>query len=111
MRTIVCTIVAMLFLAVLSQAGTAQPMPGGGTGPALQGQEERTLTPEQFSERKAKLLKLIEQRRARLDQEKTCVEAAKTYDELKKCRPEPRGPMGPGGPGQEPPMGGMGGMR
>ena len=34
------------------------------------------------------MLTMIEKRRTMLDTEKTCVEAAKSADELKTCRPE-----------------------
>lgn len=60
-------------------------------------QEQRELTPEQFSDMKARMLKLIEERRTRLEQEKTCVEASTNNEELRKCRPERPVGMGPGG--------------
>jgi hypothetical protein len=85
-------------------------------------QEDRgkQSTPETFSERKARVQKLLEERKTRLEQEKTCVDAAKNDDDLVKCRPQ-RPPMMQGGQGmqgggmrgpgqQRPPMGGPGGM-
>lgn len=104
MRTLVSSVVAVLFLAAFSQATFAQQVPGGGPGPAIQEGSGREFAPEQFPEMKARILKMIEERRARLDQEKACVEAAKKAEELRKCRPErPMGPGGrhPGGPGQQ----------
>jgi len=58
------------------------------------------------------MLKMLDERTARLDQERACGEKATNHDELKKCRPEP--PMGGPihrGPGQQrPPLtGGVGG--
>jgi hypothetical protein len=61
----------------------------------MQSGEKRDVTPEQFSDMKARALKMIEERRTRLDQEKACVEASTNIEELRKCRPER--PMGPGG--------------
>jgi len=66
----------------------------------------KEITPEQFPETKARVLKMIDERRTRLDQEKACVQAATNGAELKKCRPERQ--MGPGGgmqggPGQQRP--------
>jgi hypothetical protein len=43
---------------------------------------------------KANVLKMIEERRAKLDQAKACVQAANNAAELRKCRPE-RPMMGP----------------
>ncbi|MBF0524025.1 MAG: hypothetical protein HQK56_02885 [Deltaproteobacteria bacterium] len=62
-----------------------------------------------FEERKADVLKRIDARMARIQQEKDCVNAAKSHDELKACRDKygppgghqgmMKGPMGPGGSG------------
>jgi hypothetical protein len=99
-------VVVVLFLAALSQAVPAQQGPAGGQGPAMREGMGKEITPEQFNETKARVLKMIDERRTRLDQEKTCVEASTNGAELKKCRPER--PMGPGGgmhggPGQQRP--------
>lgn len=91
MRAAVYAVFAALFLTAATPAAFAQEYPGGGPGP---------MAPEQFSEMKARVLKMIEERKTRLDQEKACVEAATNADELRKCRPE-RPMMGPGGPGRE----------
>lgn len=95
-KAIAGMVIVVLFLAALSQAVLAQQGPGDGTGPAMMREGAgRETTPEQFSETKARVLKMIEERRTRMDQEKACVEASKNDAELRKCRPER--PMGPGG--------------
>jgi hypothetical protein len=81
-------VLALLFMSLFAQVSFAQ-MYSGGTG--------TTGTTESFNEIKARILKMIEERKARIAQEKACVEAATNDEELKKCRPMP-------------PMGGMGGM-
>lgn len=99
-------VVVILFLAALAQTVIAQQGPSGGPGPAMHEGMGKEITPEQFSETKARVLKMIDERRARLDQEKACVEAATNGAELKKCRPQrPMGPDGGmhGGPGQQRP--------
>ena len=101
----------MLFLAAISSNTFAQQQPGNGPGPDDQKMMGREITPENFSEMKTRMLTMIEKRRTWLDTEKACVEAAKSADELKKCRPErPMGgwaaacirtvPDGSRGPGQ-----------
>lgn len=106
-RAVASMVVVALFLAALSQAVYAQQGPGRGPGPAMMREGTgKEITPEQFPEVKARVLKLIDERRTRLDKEKTCVEAATNDAELKKCRPErPMGPGGgmQGGPGQQRP--------
>lgn len=98
MRVAVSFVVAALFLAALSQSVFAQQYPGGGPGgPGMQEGSGKEITPQQFSEIKNRVLKMIEERQTRLTQEKACVEAATSGAELKKCRPER--PMGQGGPG------------
>jgi hypothetical protein len=92
MRTIVRFALAVMFVTAFSQATFAQSDPASGPGPGMQ------MTPEQFNQKKAHILTMIEERSARLTQEKACVEAAKNMAELRKCRPER--PMGPGGPHQ-----------
>jgi len=72
---------------------------GSGNGRTMQGVDERSFATEQFSDRKARVLRMIEERRTRLDQEKTCVEAATTEEELMKCRPERPAGKGEGFPG------------
>ncbi len=80
-------IVTVLFTLALSQAALAQQ--GQGTG--------KPSTPEDFKDKQARILKMIEERRAHLDKAKACVEAAKTDEDLQKCRPERPMGMGPGG--------------
>jgi hypothetical protein len=53
-----------------------------------------------FEEKKAQILKHIDERSAKLQQEKTCIGAAKDDNDLKACREKfgpPRGVFGPGG--------------
>lgn len=94
MRVILRFAIVVLLLAGTSQVALAQQGPGG---PAAPGTTGKTVTPEQFQEIKARILKMIEQRRAKLDEAKTCIEAATNNDELRKCRPERPERMGPGG--------------
>jgi len=104
-RIVASMVVVVLFLAALSQVVLAQQA-SAGPGPAMHEMMVKEITPEQFPEVKARMLKMIDERRTRLDKEKACVEAATKGAELKKCRPER--PMGPGGgmhggPGQQQP--------
>ena len=106
MRTLFSLAVAALFLAVVSSYTFAQQQPGNGPGPDDQHMRGMEITPENFNEIRSRMLTMIEKRKAMLDTEKTCVEAAKSADELKKCRPErPMGGMGGGmrqnGPGRQ----------
>ena len=96
MRALIWMVLAVLMISAVSLSASAQQNPGG-PGPMMQSGEKRELTPEQFNDMKARALKMIEERRTRLEQEKTCVEAATTMEELRKCRPER--PIGPGGGG------------
>lgn len=80
---------ALFFMSLCAQVSFAQMYSAGTT---TQGAGFPT---ESFSDIKARVLTMIEERRARMDQEKACVEAATNQEELKKCRPMP-------------PMGGMG---
>ncbi len=86
-------IFAVLFALALSQVAFAQQGPGG--GPLAQAGTGKSATPEAFKDKQARILKMIEERRAHLDKAKACVEAAKNDEDLLKCRPER--PMGPGG--------------
>jgi len=115
MKTLFSFAVAVLFLAALSSNTFAQ-QPQSGPGPDDQMMMRKEITPENFSEMKTHMLTMIEKRRTMLDTQKACVEAAKSADELKKCRPER--PMGMGGgmhqngPGrQRGPGAGMGGQQ
>ncbi len=94
-------ILAALLTLALSQIALAQQGPGGGPGPLAP--SGKSATPEEFKDKKARVLKMIEERRAHLDKAKACVEAAKTDEDLDKCRPERPMGMGPGmrrgGPG------------
>ncbi len=116
MRTVLSFVFAVLLAATLSQVAFAQGAPEGGPGmgpgPGMQQGAGKEITPEQFNQMKTNVLKMIEERRAKLDQAKACVQAAKNPEELRKCRPE-RPMMGPGGRGgqfpggsgqQQPPM-------
>ncbi len=101
------SILAVLFTLALSQLAFAQQGPGGGPGPLGQA-GGKSATPEEFKAKKDRILKMIEERRAHLDKAKACVEAAKTDEDLQKCRPER--PMGMG-PGMRGPGGMQGGQR
>lgn len=97
MRSLLVVFCAVLLLTVTAPLAFGQMMPGGGA-PMFHERDAKELTPEQFSEMKARMLKMLDERKARLEQEKACVDAAKNADELRKCRPEPpMGPMGQGG--------------
>jgi hypothetical protein len=115
MRTLFSLAVALLFLTAFSSNTFAQQQPGSGPGPNDQRMMGREITPENFNEMKTHMLTMIEKRKSMLDTEKTCVEAAKNAEELKKCRPER--PMGMGGmrqngPGrQQGPRSDMGGQQ
>jgi hypothetical protein len=114
MRTVLSFVFAVLLVAAFSQVtfGQGAPEGGPGMGPGPGGMQQgagKEITPEQFSQMKAHALKMIEERRMKLDHAKACVQAAKNPHELRKCRPEPpmmgQGGHFPGGPGQErPPM-------
>ncbi len=80
-------IVALLFVLAFSHAAIAQQGPGTG----------KPSAPEDFKDKQARILKMIEDRKAHLDKAKACVEAAKTDEDLQKCRPERPMGMGPGG--------------
>ena len=115
MRSMVGIVVAVLLIAAGSQVVLAQQGPGGGPGPMMQGGQGKQGT-ESFSDRKARVLKHIEERKAKLAEEKACVDKAQNDEDLMNCRPqhpqeggmEHRGQMG--GQGQRSPMGGPGGM-
>jgi hypothetical protein len=97
-------IIAALFLLAFSQAALAQQ----GPGPLAQG-TGKSATPEEFKDKKDRILKMLEERRAHLDKAKACVEASKTDDDLLKCRPERPMGMGPGGMHRRGPGGMQGG--
>lgn len=107
---IVASALLVLILWAPSRAAFAQMDPAGDTGPMMQGDSGKDVSPEQLSDMKSRILAKIEERRKRMEQEKACVEAATTMEELRKCRPE-----GPGGGGQRPmgggPQGRQGGPR
>jgi hypothetical protein len=94
MRTILRFAIVVLFFAGISPVAQAQQGPGVQAAPDETG---TAVTPAQFEARKARIIKMIEERRAKLDQAKTCIEAATSNDELRKCRPERPEGMGPGG--------------
>jgi hypothetical protein len=96
MKFLLSLAVAILILTVFSMPAIAQQDTGGGPAPAVQQRPAKELTPEQFTALKARILKMIEVRRAKLDEAKVCVESATTQLELRKCRKQH--PMGPDGP-------------
>jgi hypothetical protein len=55
-----------------------------------------------FEQKKAQILKRLDERSTKLQEEKACVQAAKNDNDLKACRDKfgpPHSPFGPGGPG------------
>ncbi len=82
---------AVLLALSLAQVAAAQQ------GPGPMAPQGKSATPEKFEDRKARILKMLEERRAHIDKAKACVEAAKSNDDLEKCRPERPMGMGPGG--------------
>jgi len=101
MKTLFSFVVAALFLTALSQHAVAQQDPVSAASTTVQGRPAET-----FSERKTRILAILEDRKMRLDKEKACVEAATSSDDLAKCRPARPMGMGPGGmsqgrPGQQ----------
>ncbi len=114
MRIVAIIAVVVLFLTAGHFVVFAQQGPSGGPGPGMQEQMKKESAPEKFPEFKARVLKMLDERKTRLEQERACVEKATTHEEIKKCRPEP--PMGGQmhrGPGQQGPMnpGMMGGQQ
>jgi len=106
MRIVAIAVTVVLLLTAGSIAVFAQQRPAGGPGPGMQEGMKKEYTPEQFPEVKARVLKLLDERKTRLEQERACVEKATTHEELKKCRPEPPrgGQMHRGGTGQQQPQ-------
>lgn len=104
MRSAAIIGIVVVFLAAGSFAAMAQQGPAGGPGggPGMRGQE---VTPEQFPELKARVLKMLDERQVKLEEHRACVEKAQSHEEMRKCRPE--SPMGGGpmhrGPGQQRP--------
>ncbi|MDA8101154.1 MAG: hypothetical protein M0042_16165 [Nitrospiraceae bacterium] len=110
MRKVTGITAVVLVLAFGAFAAWAEQGPASGTGPAMQGAGGNRET---FSERKARILKLFDERKTRLEQEKACVDAAQNDEDLMKCRPQrpmrggEGGPDGRrGGPRPQMPMGG-----
>ena len=98
MRYAAVTVVMAVLLAAVAPAVIAQQGPGG--GPGMPGGGGKEFAPEKFPEVKARVLKMLDERKANLEQERACVEKATNHEELRKCRPErPMGPGGHGGPG------------
>ncbi len=83
---------AVLFILAVSLVAFAQQGPG-----PLSQAGGKSATPEAFKDKKDRILKMLEERRAHIDKAKACVEAAKTDEDLQNCRPEHPMGMGPGG--------------
>ena len=110
MKKTMILILAVMLLTAFSHISLTQTYAADGNPPVFKGEGDKEISSENFSEIKAGLLKRIEFRAKRLNEEKVCVEAAKDMSELKKCKPErPDGPGGQRGTGQQkfqkPPMG------
>ena len=103
MKTVVFAVVALSLILAVSAF-------------AIEGTQPSKETVPNFEQLKADHLKKLEERMTSLQQEKACVQAAKSQDDLRACRmkhkaemKEHRGEMrkggGPGGPGgQGPPQ-------
>jgi hypothetical protein len=63
-----------------------------------------------FEQRKAEILNRIDQRIARDQQEKACIQTANNHEALKACRDKFGPPNRQGGPGGQGGMGGAGGQ-
>jgi hypothetical protein len=114
MRNVALLVVVVLVLIAGSFTAHAQQGPAGGPGPALREGATNEFSPEQFPEVKARVLKMLDERRERLGQERACVEKATNHEDLKKCqRKPPIGGPSPRGSGQQRPMdpGMMGGQQ
>jgi len=72
MKTAIIAMAASLLFAAMSFAADNAPQPKG-PGP-------------NFEQRKADILKRIDERIARSQEEKTCIQAANNQDDLKACR-------------------------
>lgn len=74
MKTAMIAVVVSILFTVPAFADDNAPQPKGkGPGP-------------NFEQRKSDILKRIDERIARNQEEKTCVQAAKNHDDLKACR-------------------------
>jgi hypothetical protein len=96
-RRIIGIMLLSLSLA-LPAVATAQDAPRGGKGPKLE-------------EKKAEILRHIDEKISRNQQERACVQAAKSHDELRACREKYAPPQGPGHQGGKDEPGGSGPRR
>ena len=92
MRIVAIAVTVVLLLTAGSIVVFAQQGPAGSPGYGKPEGVKKEFTAEQFPEMKARVMKMLDERKTRLEQERACVEKATTHEELKKCRPEP--PMG-----------------
>ncbi len=92
MKKIIITAAVLMVFIVFSGVSFSQP-PAEDTPGFIA--EDKEIPPGNFEELKSLILKRIDDRMKRLQDEKTCVEVAKNSEELKKCKPER-----PGGPGR-----------
>jgi len=92
-KVLTAGILAMMFAAPAFAADDAKPAQ---TAPAPVKMQKQPQQPVSFEQRKADILKNIDNQTARLQKEKECVEAAKTMEDLMKCRELSRPPMPPG---------------
>ena len=72
-------------LAVLSTPVHAEDVPAA-AGEGAKARPE--MSAEKFAERKAEILKRMDERAAKIQERKACVTAATTPEALKACRPE-----------------------
>jgi hypothetical protein len=83
---------ALIAAAVLSLAFTVPAFAVEGVQPAKEVKESKDpKAGDTFTQRKAGILKRLDERMAAMQSEKKCVKAAKNPDELSKCREVRRG--------------------
>ena len=96
MKNTIITATALMIFIVFTGVSFSQTPPEGKPGLTA---GDREMPPQNFDERKAWILKRIDDRMKKTQAEKACVEAAKNIDDLNKCRP-----ARPEGPGQRNPQ-------
>ena len=94
MKMSVYLVLAVMVLAVFPGVSFSQTPPESGPPPAVRRAE---ITPEKFDEAKAAALQRVERRMKMLSMEKSCIEAARNAEEMKKCTPGRMKRMGPKG--------------
>lgn len=99
---LVVTLVVLIVMTLIETTFAQMPQ---GEGKPRVFRDDAEINSEDYSAIKARALSMIEERRKRLEEEKACVEAAKTASEVRGCRPQPPRRQGgdfQGEPGQRP---------